>query len=126
MRTTGNVTPELMERIWLLHGKGIKSVDISTVLSISHSTVCRVISIMETAARGDIDELNAMCGGGYANQKRYAMKCFGLEASANKQQNNADADNTAYCMANIIQLLTSINQNLVALCNELGVKREGQ
>lgn len=120
------ISSQIMDRVWLLHKKGLKNAEIGELLSISKASVIRIV-VMSLAEKGDIETLSNYSGKGcYSTQKQYAKKYFGIVEQPKPESKPVlvPHDNTAVAMTKIIAALEKQLELLEMLCTALGVNKE--
>ena len=120
------VTPDIMEKVWKLHNKGVDDRLIAETLGISYQSASRIVKIMTAAQNGeDVDSIN---GNNYQKQKFYAKRFFGLtEKEVKVEEDKPDAQeekpNTADAdvMQKMLAMIAWQNELLEQLLSSLGV-----
>lgn len=84
-----SITTEIINNVYSLYKKGVDRKTIATVLTMSRPSVDRIIKLMTTAERGDVEGLVNMWGDQYARMKQKVLKIYGItppEKSSNNRR----------------------------------------
>lgn len=122
------VTPDIMEKVWKLHNKGVDDRLIAETLGISYNSASRIVRIMTAAQNGE--DVDSTCGNNYKKQKLFAKRFFGLtekeveveevKPEAQEEKQNSD-DITKDFMQRVLLALAWQNKLLEHLLLSLGV-----
>lgn len=123
-RTT--ITKQIIENTYALYLKGIDRGTISSVLSISPTSVKRIVKLIKAAKSGDYQIFESVSG--YKKMKIMVLEMFGIKSDT-KPDKEAEDDKTAtptvppaaLCVEEIKDLLRRQCELLEKLCNAWGV-----
>ena len=123
-RTT--ITKEIINNTYALYLKGIDRGMISSVLSISPTSIKRIVKLMKAAKSGDYQTFESVSG--YKKMKSMVLDMFGIKSDT-KPDKEAEDDKTAaptvppaaLCVEEIKDLLRRQCELLEKLCNAWGV-----
>ena len=123
-RTT--ITKQIIKNVYALYLKGIDRGTISSVLSISPTSVKRIVKLIKAAESGDYQTFESISG--YEKTKSMVRDMFGIKSDT-KPDKEAEDDKTAaptvppaaLCVEEIKDLLRRQCELLEKLCNAWGV-----
>lgn len=72
------ITTEVINGVYTLYKKGVDRKTIADALTMSRPSVARIIKLMTTAERGDVEALVNMWGDQYARMKQKVLKIYGI------------------------------------------------
>lgn len=120
------ITKQIIENTYALYLKGIDRGTISSVLSISPTSVKRIVKLIKAAKSGDYQIFESVSG--YKKMKIMVRDIFGIKSDT-KPDKEAEDDKTAaptvppaaLCAEEIKDLLRRQCELLEKLCNAWGV-----
>ena len=123
-RTT--ITKQIINNTYALYLKGIDRGTISSVLSISPTSIKRIVKLIKAAENGDYQTFESVSG--YKKMKSMVRDMFGIKSDT-KPDKEAEDDKTsaptvppaALCVEEIKDLLRRQCELLEKLCNAWGV-----
>ena len=123
-RTT--ITKEIIKNTYALYLKGVSQGIMSSVLSISPTSVKRIVKLIKAAESGDYQTFESVSG--YEKTKSMVRDIFGIKSDT-KPDKEAEDDKTAaptvppaaLCVEEIKDLLRRQCELLEKLCNAWGV-----
>ena len=123
-RTT--ITKQIINNTYALYSKGIDCGTISSVLSISPTSIKRIVKLIKAAESGDYQTFESVSG--YKKMKSMVRDMFGIKSDT-KPDKEAEDDKTAaptvppaaLCAEEIKDLLRRQCELLEKLCNAWGV-----
>lgn len=86
------ITTEIINNVYALYKKGVDRKTIASVFTMSRPSVDRIIKLMTTAERGDVEALVNMWGDQYARMKQKVLKIYGI-TPPEKSSNNRRSGN---------------------------------
>ena len=126
MRTRTTITKQIIKNTYALYLKGVSYGIMSSVLSISPTSVKRIIALIKAAESGDYQTFESVSG--YKKTKSMVRDMFGIKSDT-KPDKEAEDDKTAaptvppdaLCVEEIKDLLCRQCELLEKLCNAWGV-----
>ena len=120
------ITKQIIENTYALYLKGVSQGIMSSVLSISQTSVKRIIKLIKAAESGDYQTFESISG--YEKTKSMVRDMFGIKSDT-KPDKEAEDDKTAaptvlpaaLCVEEIKDLLRRQCELLEKLCNAWGV-----
>lgn len=90
------ITTEIINNVYALYKKGVDRKTITSVFTMSRPSVDRIIKLMTTAERGDVEALVNMWGDQYARMKQKVLKIYGITPPKKAvTTDEAETDDTA-------------------------------